>query len=223
MLPLSLAIATFSSRAGRLADRVGPRLPLTAGAVLMGLSYAGLALTMPLMLLWQVTLPVLLLNAAGMAMLVSPLSAAVMLATPDRHTGLASGVNNAVARAAGLMAVAALGAVASVVFAATAGANLPGIEFGARISAVLDPQSESLRVAASNHAFQAIAAIAAAMCCAGSGHRLVHAAELAARTRRCTARGGGRDLTLDGIERQRRCANSRVGRYVLPRLGGPQC
>ena len=117
MLPLSLAIAIFSSRAGRLADRFGPRLPLTAGAALMALSYAGLALTMPLMLLWQVTLPVLLLNAAGMAMLVSPLSAAVMLATPDRHTGLASGVNNAVARAAGLMAVAALGAVASVVFA----------------------------------------------------------------------------------------------------------
>ena len=114
MLPLSLAIAIFSSRAGRLADRIGPRLPLTAGAALMGLSYAGLALTMPLMLLWQVTLPVLLLSAAGMALLVSPLSAAVMLATPDRHTGLASGVNNAVARAAGLMAVAALGAVASV-------------------------------------------------------------------------------------------------------------
>jgi EmrB/QacA subfamily drug resistance transporter len=164
MLPLSLAIATFSSRAGRVADRFGPRLPLTAGAALMGLSYAGLALTMPLMLLWQVTLPVLLLNAAGMAMLVSPLSAAVMLATPDRHTGLASGVNNAVARAAGLMAVAALGAVASVVFAATAGADLPGIEFGARVTAALDPQSEALRVAASNQAFQAIATIAAAMC-----------------------------------------------------------
>jgi MFS family permease len=164
MLPLSLAIAVFSSRAGRLADRVGPRLPLTAGAALMGLSYAGLALTMPLMLLWQVTLPVLLLGAAGMAMLVSPLSIAVMMAAPDHHTGLASGVNNAVARAAGLMAVAALGAVASVAFASVAGADLPGIEFGARITAALDPQSESLRIAASNHAFQVIAAIASAMC-----------------------------------------------------------
>ena len=71
---------------------------------------------MPLMLLWEVTLPILVLSAAGMAMLVSPLSAAVMLATPDADTGLASGVNNAVARAAGLIAVAALGAVASVVF-----------------------------------------------------------------------------------------------------------
>ena len=117
MVPLSLAIAVFSGRAGRLADRIGPRLLLTAGAASMALSYAGLALTMPLMLLWEVTLPILALNAAGMAMLVSPLSAAVMLATPDSDTGLASGVNNAVARAAGLMAVAALGAVASVVFA----------------------------------------------------------------------------------------------------------
>jgi MFS family permease len=164
MLPLSLAIAVFAGRAGRLADRVGPRLPLTAGAALMALSYAGLALTMPLMLLWQVTLPVLLLSAAGMAMLVSPLSAAVMLAAPDRHTGLASGVNNAVARAAGLMAVASLGAVASMAFASVAGANLPGIEFGTRITAALDRQSEALHIAASNHAFQVIAAIAAAMC-----------------------------------------------------------
>jgi len=164
MLPLSLAIAIFSRRAGRLADRIGPRLPLTAGAVLMGLSYAGLALTMPLMLLWQVTLPVMLLNAAGMALLVSPLSAAVMLATPDHHTGLASGVNNAVARAAGLMAVAALGAVASLVFAAAAGANISGAEFGEMVAAPLDAAAESLRVAASNRAFQAIAAISSAMC-----------------------------------------------------------
>jgi hypothetical protein len=62
------------------------------------------------------------------------------------------------------MAVAALGSVASVAFASVAGANLPGIEFGARMTAALDPQSESLRIAASNHAFQAIAAIAATMC-----------------------------------------------------------
>ena len=62
---------------------------LTAGSVLVGLSYAGLAATMPLMLVWQVTVPILLLQAAGMAMLVSPLSAAVMRATPDADTGLA--------------------------------------------------------------------------------------------------------------------------------------
>ncbi len=49
MLPLSLSIALFSGRAGRFADRRGPRLLLTLGAGLVGLSYAGLAATMPLM------------------------------------------------------------------------------------------------------------------------------------------------------------------------------
>jgi EmrB/QacA subfamily drug resistance transporter len=168
MLPLSLAIAAFSGRAGRLADRIGPRLLLTTGALLVGVSYAGLAATMPLMLLWQVALPILVLNAAGMAMVVSPLSAAVMRATPDADTGLASGVNNAVARVAGLIAVAALGAVASLVFAEVAGASLPGIEFGQKVATALDPQSETLRVAAANRAFQVIAAIAAAICFAAA-------------------------------------------------------
>jgi MFS family permease len=168
MLPLSLAIAGFSGMAGRLADRIGPRLPLTVGAAAVGLSYAGLAATMPMMRLWDVTVPVYLVSAAGMALLVSPLSAAVMLATPDADTGLASGVNNAVARAAGLIAIAALGAVASVAFDWTADGALPGIEFGQRISAPLDPQTESLRVAASNRAFQAIAGIASAICLAAA-------------------------------------------------------
>lgn len=164
VLPLSLAIAAFSSRAGRLADRIGPRLPLTLGAVLVGLAYAGLALTMPLMRLWQVTLPIMVLKALGMAIVVSPLSAAVMRATPDSDTGLASGINNAVARAAGLMAVAALGALASVAFAATMHGAAPGVEFGAAPATALPAGAETLRIAATNRAFQAIAAVAAMMC-----------------------------------------------------------
>ncbi|HHZ09232.1 MAG TPA: MFS transporter [Rhizobiales bacterium] len=164
MLPLSLAIALFSGRAGRLADRRGPRLLLTLGALLVGLSYAGLAVTAPLMMMWQVWFPILFLQAAGMAMLVSPLSAAVMLATPDADTGLASGVNNAVARAAGLMAVAGLGAVASLAFSGVAGGRLPGIEFGARLVAPLDPAVAALRLEATNAAFAAVAAVSAAAC-----------------------------------------------------------
>ena len=139
MLPLSLAIATFSGLAGQFADRVGPRLPLTLGAAIVGVSYAGLAATMPVMMLWEVTVPIYVVGAAGMAMLISPLSAAVMLATPDADTGLASGVNNAVARAAGLIAIAALGAVASVVFGLVAGAALPGVEFGEKSTALIRP------------------------------------------------------------------------------------
>ena len=168
MLPLSLMIAIFSGRAGRFADRIGPRLPLTLGAAVVGVSYAGLAATMPLMRLWEVTVPIYVLGAAGMAMLISPLSTAVMLATPDADTGLASGVNNAVARAAGLMAVAALGAVAGVVFGLVAGAALPGIEFGQKVTTALDPAAGGLHVVATNRAFQAIAAIGSAMCFAAA-------------------------------------------------------
>ena len=164
MLPLSLAIALFSGRAGRLADRKGPRLLLTVGALLVGLSYAGLAATASLMMMWQVWFPILFLQAAGMAMLVSPLSAAVMLATPDADTGLASGVNNAVARAAGLMAVAGLGAVASLAFSGIAEGRLPGVEFGARLEIPLDAAAQALRLEATNAAFGAVAAIAAAAC-----------------------------------------------------------
>lgn len=166
LLPLSLAIATLSGWAGRLSDRIGPRLPLTVGALLVAASFAAVALTMPLMLLWTATFPALLLLAIGMGLLVSPLSSAVMLATPDEDTGLASGVNNALARAAGLLAIAALGAVAGIVFNAQA----PGIamEFGIAPMTPLDAELDGLRVAASNRAFQAIAAVSSLMCLAGA-------------------------------------------------------
>jgi EmrB/QacA subfamily drug resistance transporter len=164
MLPLALFIGAFSRYAGQVADRIGPRAPLTAGALLMALSFGLLAATMPLMMLWTVTFPILLLNALGMAMLVSPLSAAVMLATPDADTGLASGVNNALARAAGLIAVAALGTVAGLVFGSVLTPPVPGVEFGALAAEIADPAVESLRIAATNQAFAAVAWISSAMC-----------------------------------------------------------
>ncbi|HTV69814.1 MAG TPA: MFS transporter [Rhizobiaceae bacterium] len=164
-LPLSACLALFSGAAGRLADRIGPRLPLTIGALIITVSYVLLAATMPLMQLWTITLLAMLLQGAGMALMISPLSTAVMIATPDSDTGLASGVNNAVARAAGLIAVAGLGSVAGIVFAAVmGGAQVPGVEFGAAPEAALDATAESLRVEATNRAFQMIAAISALLC-----------------------------------------------------------
>ncbi len=164
MLPLSVAIATLSGRAARWSDAVGPRTPLTIGALLMTVSYAGVALTMPAMAMWSVTLPILALHAVGMALLVSPLSAAVMLATPDTDTGLASGVNHAVARAAGLLAVAGLGALAALIFAAQGAGALPGVEYGAVVEPPLDAAAEAIRVGAANRAFAAVAGVAALMC-----------------------------------------------------------
>lgn len=163
-LPMSLSIALFSGLAGRLADRWGPRWPLTIGALVVAMSYALLAITLPAMELWGATFLALVLNGLGMAILVSPLSAAVMLAVPDDDTGLASGINNAVARAAGLLAVAALGALAALVFRNVLGDGIEGAGFGEVPKVALDTLAEGRRVTATNSAFQVISGISAILC-----------------------------------------------------------
>ncbi len=96
----------------------------------------------------------------GMALVVSPLSIAVMTAIEDKDTGAASGINNAISRIAGLVAVAALGSVAAFQFGAVAGsADIPG--FGEAPSSPLSADLETLRVVASDRAFAAVAWVAA--------------------------------------------------------------
>lgn len=163
LAPLSVFIGSLSRASGRFSDRHGPRLPLTVGAVLLAISYAGIALTMPLMQLWTVTFPIMCLNGLGMGLLVSPLSAAVMQAAPDDEAGLASGINNAIARSAGLLAVAAFGAMAGLVFASAAG-QAPGLEFGAFAPEALSPAMTETHVQATNFTFQIIAACCSAAC-----------------------------------------------------------
>jgi len=110
-LPITVVMLLFSSRAAVLAERTGPRLPMTlgplvcAGGVVLLASVGRHASYLP------DVLPGMLLFAVGLATLVSPLTAAVLRAAPDEHAGVASGINNAVARAGSLLAVAALPAV----------------------------------------------------------------------------------------------------------------
>lgn len=160
LLPLSVFIALLSGRAGRFADQEGPRRILTVGAGLVGVSFAILTLTLPFMRMWTVTFPALSLMGLGMGLLVSPLSSAVMLAVPDDDTGLASGVNNAVARAAGLIAIAGMGALAGLVFAAAYPDG--SADYGALIA---DPgANEAARVAATNLAFQSVTSVSSVVC-----------------------------------------------------------
>jgi len=107
-LPVTVAMLLFSSRAAALAERTGPRLPMTVGPLVCAVGVA---------LLSQVgqdasyvvhVLPGMLLFSAGLTLLVAPLTAAVLRAAPDEHAGVASGINNAVARAGSLLLVAAL-------------------------------------------------------------------------------------------------------------------
>jgi EmrB/QacA subfamily drug resistance transporter len=117
MLPFAVIMGLFSSQAGRLADRFGARLSLGLGPVLAGLGLALLAVPAPGAGYVDGPLAGMTLMAVGMTLAVGPLTAAVMGAVPEGHTGVASGINNAVARVAGLLAIALLGLILSMVFA----------------------------------------------------------------------------------------------------------
>ncbi|MEZ0579519.1 MFS transporter [Nocardioides sp. MH1] len=114
MLPVTVLMLLFSSRAGALAQRIGPRLPMTLGPLLsaggviwMGRVGAGASYAVDV-------LPPVVLFGAGLSLMVAPLTATVLDAADDRHAGIASGVNNAVARTAGLIAVATIPVAAGI-------------------------------------------------------------------------------------------------------------
>ena len=100
---------------------------IAGGATIVAVAFALMGLLAPLQNIWLAVLPCTILLGLGMSGVVSPLSTAVMTSVEDRDTGLASGVNNAVARVAGLLAVALMGGVAAFVFERALGsaAELP--------------------------------------------------------------------------------------------------
>ncbi|MEA2255520.1 MAG: hypothetical protein QOG35_1565 [Solirubrobacteraceae bacterium] len=118
-LPITLVMFTLSRRFGRLADRLGPRWfmgggPLVAAAGLLGLQRVDAHVDYVTDLL-----PALLVFAIGLSATVAPLTATVLADADERNAGIASGVNNAIARIAALLAVAALGAVVAAQFRST--------------------------------------------------------------------------------------------------------
>ena len=117
-LPITGLLLLLSSRAGRLAQRIGPRLPLTLGPLVAALGFALMVRIDAGSSYIVDILPTLLVFGLGMSLVVAPLTATVMGAVEERHAGVASAVNNAVARAAGLIAVAVLPAAAGLTGAA---------------------------------------------------------------------------------------------------------
>lgn len=116
MLPFAVVMGLFSGAAGRLADRFGARLSLSLGPILAGVGLAMLGLMPNQAGYVDGPLAGMTVMAIGMTLAVGPLTAAVMGAVAPGHTGVASGVNNAVARVAGLLAIAVLGVVLSHLF-----------------------------------------------------------------------------------------------------------
>ena len=125
-LPITVVTFALARRAGRMADRYGPRWFMGGGPLVAA---AGLAMLQRVDAhLDYVTdlLPALLLFALGLSATVAPLTATVLADADENNAGIASGVNNAIARVAGLLAVAALGAVVAGQFGATIDERLAG-------------------------------------------------------------------------------------------------
>lgn len=108
----------LSARMGRLADRFGPRPFLTVGPLLVAAGFGLMQRYGTSVSLIGDVLPALLVFSLGLALTVSPLTATVLADADESEAGIASAVNNAIARTAGLMAVAAVGAVVSSYYGA---------------------------------------------------------------------------------------------------------
>ena len=109
LTPITILMLTLSPSSGSVATRLGPRLPMTVGPLICAAGNAWLAVNVgPGSAYIADVLPGVVLLGLGLAITVTPLTATVLGAAPERHAGVASGVNNAVARGAGLLAVAVL-------------------------------------------------------------------------------------------------------------------
>ncbi|MFC6286970.1 DHA2 family efflux MFS transporter permease subunit [Nocardioides sp. GCM10027113] len=107
-LPITVIMLFLAARGGALATRIGPRLPMTVGPLVLAVGTLLLLAVDDDVSYVVDVLPGLTVFGLGLALMVAPLTATVLAAAPDEYTGVASGVNNAVARAGSLLAVAAL-------------------------------------------------------------------------------------------------------------------
>ncbi len=137
LLPITVLMFLLARRFAALADRVGPHYfmgfgPIVAGAGLLLLVRTGANADYV-----TTVLPGLLVFGLGLAATVAPLTATVLAAVEPGHSGVASGVNNAIARVASLLAVAAIGAVVATAFANRLDSDLAGHQLSPRATAVV--------------------------------------------------------------------------------------
>lgn len=110
-IPITIVMILFSSRVGALSGRYGPRLFMTVGPVLMGVASLLLLMVQQDFSYWFQVLPSILLFAVGITLTVSPLTSAILGAIDTERSGIASAVNNAVSRVAGLIVIAMIAVI----------------------------------------------------------------------------------------------------------------
>jgi MFS family permease len=136
-LPITALMLVLSPRAGRWSQRIGPRVPMTVGPLVVAGGLVLLAGIGPGTPYLTGILPGLVVFGLGLSLTVAPLTAAVMGSVEERHVGVGSGVNNAIARVASLLAVAVLPALAGLETASAGARFSDGVARALYISAGL--------------------------------------------------------------------------------------
>ncbi len=144
LLPFVLLMFSLSRWAGGLVERYGARLPLVVGPVIAALGFALFAVPGVGGSYWLTFFPAVLVMGLGMTITVAPLTTVVMGSVAEGHTGIASGINNAVARTAGLLAIAVLGIVVVATFQNTLVYQLAQLPLPASVQQTIAAQGHRL-------------------------------------------------------------------------------
>ncbi|HEX8806036.1 MAG TPA: MFS transporter [Candidatus Aquilonibacter sp.] len=144
MLPLGICIIVLSRFAPILAERIGVRTVLTIGPAIVAAGYLLLALLEPMPTYWLAFFPGVLVVGLGMGITVAPLTTTVVNAVNPEHMGIASGINNAVSRIAGLLAIAALTVVLAVIYDASIARSLDAMHASPGARAAVAAQRDRL-------------------------------------------------------------------------------
>ncbi|HZC05833.1 MAG TPA: MFS transporter [Ktedonobacterales bacterium] len=140
LLPFTITIFLLSRWSGGLIQRIGAKIPLVSGTILAAIGFALFAAPGIGGSYWVTFFPAVLMLSLGMALVIAPLTTSVMNAAPVEQSGAASGINNAVSRSAGLIAIAVMNLIFVAVFNPAFDANLAALHLSPELQRALDAQ-----------------------------------------------------------------------------------
>ncbi len=143
-LPFTIITFLMSRWAGGLITRFGARLPLTIGPVIAAAGFLLFALPGTEGSYWTTFFPAIVVLGFGMSLVIAPLTTTAMNSVSGRHSGLASGVNNAVSRTAGLLAIPVLGIFVFLVFSGSLDARVQSLDLSAKAQQQLEAEKVDL-------------------------------------------------------------------------------